>query len=415
MTDRRRWWRLALGVLAAVLALVLVLLLAPDSDHHPRTASTRRGSPPASTTGAPAPPATSSTPGSTTPAAALAPARPAPAGVQFGASVNLVFNTFTNTPQLIATQLDALRATGVTIARSDAFWEASEPSAPASGVHSYTWMFDDTVAGDLAAHHLRWLPIIDYSAPWARSIPGQQHSPPSSSADYASYAAAFAMRYGSRGSFWREHPKLPAEPVQTYEIWNEPDLAQFWTPTPDAARYADLYIAARMGIDAVDPAARVVVGGLTNPTGFLPAVLAARPGLGGHVDGVAVHPYGTPHVLLAKIRADRAMLVALGMGQVPLYVTEFGWTTLPPGALNYVPSGRRPDYISETVAALGHLDCGLAASVLYTWYSPQRDPADSEQWFGIDSLTGVPTRDTAAFEKGLRRAQASGETRRICG
>jgi hypothetical protein len=341
--------------------------------------------------------------------------QPAPASEQFGANVNLLFNNGTESQHQIDAQVQALRQTGATLARGDAFWEAAEPAPPVDRVRRYDWAFDDEIAGALAAYGLRWLPIIDYSAPWAQSVTGQDHSPPRSASDYAAYAAAMAARYGPGGAFWRSHPELTATPVETFEIWNEPDSGEFWTPTPDAARYADLYIAAREAIDAADPSARVIVGGLTNPTSFLPAMIAARPQLRGHIDGVGIHPYGTPGVVLAKIRNDRATLVALGMAGVPLYATEFGWTTTPPGALDYVPAGRRPAYISATVAALGHLDCGLAASILYTWYSPQRDPADSQQWYGIDSLTGAPTADTDAFAQGLRRAEAPARTPRICG
>ena len=414
MSERRRrlWTALAaLGGLALVVALVLALL-SSGSATQTRTLATS-STPIASSTAPATSSTTTSSASSTTTPAVPAPAQPAPRTEQFGASVNWLFNT-PSTPNLIATQLQALRDTGVTIARTDALWEATEPSAPVNGVHSFDWTFDDTIAGDLAAHRLRWLAILDYSAPWAQSVPGRDHSAPSSSADYAAYAGAFAARYGAGGTFWRAHPELHAEPVQTYEIWNEPDNGEFWAPTPDAARYADLYVSAREAIDAADPTARVVVGGLTNPTSFLPAMLAAQPALLGHIDGVAIHPYGTPGVVLAKIRADRATLVGLGMPDVPLYATEFGWTTTPPGALEYVQADRRPSYIFETVAALGHLDCGIAASVLYTWYSPQQDPANSQEWYGIDSLTGAPTADTAAFERGLRRAQAPAGIFPIC-
>jgi hypothetical protein len=411
---RPKWWAALVGLGAVALATALVLALV-RSGEGTRTEPGRPGSGASATTSAGSSataPSASST--STTPAT-LAPAQPAPATEQFGASVNLLFNGSTNAPQLITAQLDALSASGASLARSDALWEATEPSAPVAGVHRFDWAFDDRIAGDLAAHGLRWLPILDYSAPWAQSIAGQDHSPPSSSADYASYAGAFAARYGLGGTFWRAHPGLTAEPVATYEIWNEPDNGEFWTPAPDAARYADLYIAAREAIDADDPSAHVIVGGLTHPTSFLPAMLAAQPQLRGHIDGVAIHPYGTPGIVLAKVRADRATLVALGMALVPLYATEFGWTTTPPGALDYVPAARRPAYISETVDALGHLDCGLAATVLYTWYSPLQNAADSEQWYGIDSLTGAPTADTDAFAQGLRRARAPAPSLQICG
>ena len=147
----------------------------------------------------------------------------------------------------------------------------------------------------------------------------------------------------------------------------------------------------------------MIVGGLKSPTTFLPAMLAARPQLRGHIDGVAIHPYGNPLVVLSKIRAARATIESLGLGPVPLYVTEFGWTTSPPAAIGYAPAAKRPGYVASTVAALGHLDCGVAAAVLYTWVSPGRNPSDSQDWYGIDGLDGAATPSVAAFEDGLRR------------
>ena len=131
---------------------------------------------------------------------------PAPPSQVFGINVNRLFNDLTYTQAHIDAQLAAVRATGATVARSDALWEAAEPHAPAGGRHRYDWSFDDQIAGSLAAHGLTWLPIIDYTAPWAQSVSGQDHSPPRSDADYAAYAGAFAARYGSGGTFWRAHP-----------------------------------------------------------------------------------------------------------------------------------------------------------------------------------------------------------------
>lgn len=331
-------------------------------------------------------------------------AQPAPTTEQYGASVNLLFNGSAISPARILSQLRALRATGAVVARSDAFWEASEPRPPVNGVHHYDWSFDDRVAALLAAAGLRWLPVIDYTAPWAQSVPGQDHSPPRSDLDYAAYAAAIAARYGEGGVFWRGHPNLRPEPIQTFEIWNEPDNPEFWVPQPSAAAYAQLYRTAREAIDAVDPSARVIVGGLTNLPRFLPAMLAAQPSLRGHIDGVGIHPYGRPAVTLARVAGGRATLNAVGLGTVPLYATEFGWTTSPPGALDYVPLSRRAADIRFTVAALSTRRCGLAAAVLYTWYSPEQDPADSQQWYGIASPRGGATPDTAAFSQALAQA-----------
>ncbi len=400
---RRRAALMAVGGVLILVALAVGLITGLSSRAKPPTrptSTTSRRTPPVV---APRQPA------------GLLPAQPAPTTQQFGASVNLLFNSGGETPRQIGSALRALRATGATVARSDALWEATEPTAPVNGVHSYDWTFDDTIATALATTGLRWLPILDYSAPWAQSVAGQDHSPPSSAAAYAAYAGAFAARYGPGGSFWRTHPELATEPVQTYEIWNEPDNAEFWTPTPDPARYADLYLAARRAIDAADPSARVIVGGLTTPTRFVPAMLAARPDLRGHVDGIGIHPYGLPSIVLAKIRDDRAMLAAQGLASVPMYVTEFGWTTSPPGALDYAEATQRPIYIQQTLAALGHLNCGLASALLYTWYSPQGNPADSQQWYGLVGPGAAPTGASAAFASGVKAARSATSALPLCG
>ena len=302
------------------------------------------------------------------------------------------------------------------MARIDAFWEAAEPLAPSGTVHRYDWRFDDTIADALARHGLRWLPIIDYTAPWAESIVGQDHSPPRSDADYAAYAAAFVARYGPGGSFWRTRSPLSGEPVDTIEIWNEPDNPEFWSPSPDPSAFANLYLSARDAIKTANPAVRVLVGGLTHPEAFLPRMVSARPDLVGHVDGVAIHPYGsTPASVLARVRGARSTLASLGMGSVPLYVTEFGWTTQPPDVFGWAPAQKRPGYIASTLAALGHTDCGIAGVDLYTWITADRNVADKEDWFGIQPPGGQNGPDVAAFALGVLRAVRPSQQRHLCG
>ncbi len=384
----------AIAILAiAVVAGVLIAVLA------------RGGSPSRS----PAPRLPTQLPQSAVATNPARPGLPAPESQAFGASVNRLFNDFSYSRAQIDAQLAALQATGATVARSDALWEATEPSPPTNGVHHWVWTFDDRIAGDLAQHGLTWLPAIDYSVSWAQSVPGQDHSPPRSDDDYAAYAQAFAARYGVGGTFWQLHPEIPAHPVTTIEVWNEPDNGDFWTPTADPAGYARLYLATRAAVDAVDPAARVIIGGLIAPGTTLPAMVQAEPGLVGHVDGVGIHPYGTPPVVVSRIREARHTLEGLHMAAVPLYATEFGWTTSPTGAPAYVPPARRTAWIALTLNTLGHLDCGLAASVLYTWVTPQQNPGDSEDWFGIENPDATSTPASEAFATGLRAATAPGK------
>jgi hypothetical protein len=337
------------------------------------------------------------------------PALPAPPTQAFGVNVNRLFNDFSYSPAQIDAQLTALQATGATVARSDALWEATEPRPPTDGVHDWVWRFDDRIAAALAQHGLTWLAVLDYSTPWAQSIPGQDHSPPRSDDDYAAYAQAFVARYGVGGTFWQAHPEITPQPVTTIEIWNEPDNADFWTPTADPAAYARLYLTTRAAVDAADPAARVIIGGLISPGTTLPAMVLAEPGLVGHVDGVGIHPYGTPPVVVSRVEEARRTLDALHMAAVPLYATEFGWTTSPTGAPAYVPTARRTAWIALTFATLGHLDCGLGASILYTWVTPQRNLGLDEDWFGIENPNATGTPASEAFATGIHAAAAPGK------
>jgi len=377
--------RAAAALLAVVAAVALVIVIERGSTRRPRARSGE----------------------TTTQMQPALPALPAPGGQAFGVNVNRLFNDLTYTPAQIAAQLAAVRATGATLARSDALWEATEPTPPVDGRAVYDWSFDDAIAGALASAGLAWLPILDYAPPWAAADPHAAHSPPRSDAQFAAFATAFVGRYGPGGEFWRAHPSLTPQPVTAVEIWNEPDNGSFWGPAPSPAGYAALYLAARGAVDAVAPAIRVIIGGLANPPGFLIALVRAQPLLRGHVDGVAIHPYGDPPAVVAKVRATRTAMDSLGMGGVPLYITEFGWTTSPPGAPDYAPEARRPGYITATLSALGHLRCGVAASLLYTWVTPRRSVANSQDWYGIALPgNGGATPDTAAFTAGLRAASA---------
>jgi hypothetical protein len=404
---RRGAWRgpAVIAVLVAVGLCLWLFLVRPSAHHRPSATATT-----AASTSVTSPTATTSSATVVPPPTTPLPARPAPSDEQFGANVNLLFNDQDLSSATIGRELAALHGTGASLARSDALWEASEPAPPNGTTRTFDWSFDDEIAAELATHRLSWLPILDYSVSWAQSITGEDHSPPRSDADYAAYAQAFAARYGTGGTFWQTHPALPALPVTTIEIWNEPDNPEFWQPTPDPAAYADLYTAARNAIDVVDASARVIVGGLTRATSFLPAMLSARPQLRGHLDGVAIHPYGTPAILRDRIVAARRTLDALGLGSTPLYVTEFGWTTTPPGAGDYVPETTRPGDISQALATLSSPDCGIAAALIYTWYSPETDPANSQDWYGIDGLDGQPTPDVVAFTDALHAAAAPSDS-----
>jgi polysaccharide biosynthesis protein PslG len=147
--------------------------------------------------------------------------------------------------------------------------------------------------------------------------------------DFTHFMHDMAARYAGRVAAW--------------EIWNEPNLARFWYPAPNAGQYAALLHAGASGVRAGDPGAKVMFAGLAfNDYAYLEQVYAAAPDIGKSFDIMATHPYTdngqSPDVVnrgpdgrmtkgsfLAFSEVHDVML-AHGDNR-PIWFTEFGWST----------------------------------------------------------------------------------------
>jgi Cellulase (glycosyl hydrolase family 5) len=259
-------------------------------------------------------------------------------------------------------QMAAMEADGVSVVRSDAPWAVVESQPPVNGpVYDFSSL--DAWVEALAEHHLTWLPILDDTPWWAKSCVGM--CPPEYMPWFSGFAAAVAARYGAGGSFWSANPGVPYFPVTMFEVWNEENGTQFWSTGPSGAQYATMYSDVRTAIDAVDPTAQVIVGGLgTGDAGyFVQDMLTADPGLAGNIDGIALHPYGASAVADEQMIASfRAALDQLGLGSVPIDITEFGWTT---GATTQ--ERWRAQQMRQLGIAMASSNCNLQVLAPYTW------------------------------------------------
>ena len=308
--------------------------------------------------------------------------------------------------------LQTIADDGVQVVRMGAWWSDLEPGPPVNGVHTYSWSDIDQQVAALARHNLQWEPLLCFSATWGSTIPGDYNGAPDGTANFSLFAAALAKRYGPGGSFWAEHPELPALPVTAYEVWNEENAKVYWHPsTPED--YADLYAATRDAIHGVDPNARVVVGGLAaadngsviSPADFLRKMVAHRPDLKGNMDAVALHPYArNPQGVYDKIAAFRNDLDSIVGPGIPVELTEIGWSTTD------VSESTRADYLRELASTLPRTDCGLGRMTAYAWLGPEQDPGDREQWFGIAHKDGSnkPSADAFAASVRMMRGLAGG-------
>lgn len=308
--------------------------------------------------------------------------------------------------------LAAMAADDITSVRADAQWSAAEPTAPGAASPQYNWTTFDAIASALARHGLRWLPIIDYTAPWNESVAGDMNSAPSNVGDYVQYAAAFVARYGPGGSFWHANPGLTPEPVTAVEIWNEEDVTGTYIAP---ATYAPMYEQARTAIHGVDPSVTVVVGGLAEAAESYMQQLQQAIGKPGQIDAVAQHPYDqNPAAVLNDVASMRSTLDGLGDGKVPIYVTEYGWPLYGVGAgVPTLSDSQRGTYLYQTITGLADSSDDVLGIYPYSWVSQAANIFDPEQWYGITSdgaATASSTQLASAYQHVAAEDVADGPT-----
>jgi hypothetical protein len=301
-----------------------------------------------------------------------------------------------------AAETELMRRSGIESARVPFYWRAAQPYATAGDVPDHLaprfrdadgvptdFGQSDRLVALAAARGIAVLPVVLESPRWAARDAALPWSPPADPRDYARFAGALVERYGPGGSFWRERPDLPAKPIRSWQIWNEPGQRYFWAPRPSPAAYVALLRAARAAILAADPGATIVLGGL-NEYAWKAIARIYEAGGRGLFDVAAVHPFTleVDNVLRIVGLVRRAMARA-GDARVPLLVTEMSW-----------PTGTRRIFgfeVSERVQAIKAADAlerlaaarnryGIRGVVWETWISAHRDPDSPFDWAGLRAM-----------------------------
>jgi hypothetical protein len=118
--------------------------------------------------------------------------------------------------------------------------------------------------------------------------------------------------------------------IQAYEIWNEPNLTDFWSGTTD--QMLALTKEASQIIHTVDPHAIVVSPSATAAYGIPWLAEFLKKGGGQFVDVIGYHLYVDPHTLspedmLPLIQKVQRTMSENNLGNTPLWNTESGWLT----------------------------------------------------------------------------------------
>ncbi|MGH2930004.1 MAG: hypothetical protein ACRDL8_17510, partial [Solirubrobacteraceae bacterium] len=238
----------------------------------------------------------------------------------------------------LTAQVKTMVASGVQSIRAAFSWSAAQPyrswtDVPDaqrsqfvdSGGVPFDFQRTDPIVAAAARARVSVLPTVLYAPSWDAVYNPNGFATPRSDAPYGAYLTALIGRYGPHGSFWRENPAIPREPIRAWQIWNEPNLAYYWRQ-PFARSYAALLRVAHGAIKRADPGAKVVLGALTNTAWKSLGQLYRVRGVRRLFDAVAVNGFTRlPADVILYLRLMRRAMDRFHDGATPLIATEVSW------------------------------------------------------------------------------------------
>jgi hypothetical protein len=159
---------------------------------------------------------------------------------------------------------------------------------------------------------------------------------------WADFVYNTVQRYKPSGDLAQDQGWDDNVGIRHWEIWNEPDLNQFWSGTVE--EYYRLLEVAYQAIKSADPEATVLLGGLAffEKPNWLSDLLAQ---IGGdpakaYFDVLSFHYYWSIYGTGYWLWRTRSTLSANGLSHVPIWITESGvpvWDDFPATAYGVPP------------------------------------------------------------------------------
>lgn len=297
----------------------------------------------------------------------------------------------------INARLDLMQSLGVTNVRIAVPWAGVQPWHPDTplGFGAPQWGQLDMVVNAAAARGMGILGVLNSTPIWATSsTPISGH--PADVDQFAAFAKSVALRYGDK--------------ISAYEVWNEPNSVQSWSPL-DPVAYTEMlkvtYIALKQA-SVLTGSEITVVGGVVgsvqtyenltmNPVDFVQQMYDA--GAHGYFDALSFHPYqygttfsegetvpwreGTPLYQVNQIRALMDSYQGAGEDQIKIWLTEYGLPT------NQVSEATQAAFIRDLIE---FWQTAPAAGPIFIYTTKDRVDllgTDDEAHFGIFRLDGT--------------------------
>ncbi len=233
-------------------------------------------------------------------------------------------------PEPSLAKLRRMELAKVDVWRVNVTWRTIEPQPG-----QYKWDHVDRLFAHAASRNVRIFPVLIGSPPWANWKPQYPPKNAETRRAFFRFAQKATDRYGPTGYFWRGKPWSRYVRAWYWQVWNEPNLPNYWNGRVDPADYGRFLKSTSIAAKNGDPEARIVSAGLPQTTcsagpcidDFLREMYTV-PGVGNAIDAVAVHTYSDDYrgifyrLGLARDQTRRSLGTSKRM-----FVTEFGWAT----------------------------------------------------------------------------------------
>lgn len=289
---------------------------------------------------------------SRSPGAASLPGLVVPEG--FGVNIH-----FTGDPQ----DLDLIRDAGFRFIRMDLSWSSVERQ---KGIYDFERTGYDALTAGCTRRGIRIIYILDYSNKLyeqeqsVRTEPGRKA--------FAAFAEAAAKRYNGNGIFW--------------EVWNEPNLKQFWSPQPGIDDYCRLVEQVAPPVRQADPSG-VVVAPATSGIPFDWLEACFKKGLFTWINVLSVHPYRSqsPEAVVKDYGRLRKLIeqYAPQGKQIPIISGEWGYSNINWDKTR-LSNEQQACYLVRMF--LTNLHQRVPVSIWYDWKNDGTDPNEREHNFG---------------------------------
>jgi hypothetical protein len=316
------------------------------------------------------------------------------------AAVRTEFFGIVQGPTLSDLDIQGMQSARVQTNRFLLAWEWVQPDPGA-----FRWGSADKFIGRLAWRGIRTVPSLWGNPDWVSGYTARAPlDRPQDIQAWRDFLKAAVVRYGPGGTYWANgyRQKYGANatplPIQSWQIWNEPNLKKYFVPYPSPQKYARLLQISHDAIKSKNAQARIVLAGMPSngdvqASDFLNSLYSA--GAKPDFDVAALHPYAkSVDRQRQDIQRFRGVMNNRNDRTTPLWLTELAWGSAPKDrfGINQGLEGQRKMLRATFNLVLDHRKAWNVQRLFwYRWRDP-RDPVATCSFCGSAGFL-KPNRD----------------------